>query len=38
MSLALYTVLQKPIRDHIEQYIVLLTKLHEVLKEVGRFM
>nr|XP_009914224.1 PREDICTED: ALS2 C-terminal-like protein isoform X2 [Haliaeetus albicilla] len=33
MSLALYTVLHKPIRDHIEQYITLLTKLHEVLKE-----
>uniref|UniRef100_A0A8C0AQ54 ALS2 C-terminal like n=1 Tax=Buteo japonicus TaxID=224669 RepID=A0A8C0AQ54_9AVES len=33
MSLALYTVLHKPIRDHIEQYILLLTKLHEVLKE-----
>uniref|UniRef100_A0A8C0AQ56 ALS2 C-terminal like n=1 Tax=Buteo japonicus TaxID=224669 RepID=A0A8C0AQ56_9AVES len=29
MSLALYTVLHKPIRDHIEQYILLLTKLHE---------
>uniref|UniRef100_A0A8B9SIG3 ALS2 C-terminal like n=1 Tax=Anas platyrhynchos TaxID=8839 RepID=A0A8B9SIG3_ANAPL len=26
MSLALYTVLHKPIRDHIEQYILLLTK------------
>ncbi|PKU33197.1 als2 c-terminal-like protein isoform x3 [Limosa lapponica baueri] len=33
MSLALYTVLHKPIRDHIEQYILLLTKLNEVLKE-----
>lgn len=34
MSLALYTVLHKPIRDHIMQYILLLTKLNEVLKEV----
>ncbi|XP_057258854.1 ALS2 C-terminal-like protein isoform X1 [Pezoporus wallicus] len=33
MSLALYTVLHKPIRDHIMQYILLLTKLNEVLKE-----
>ncbi|OPJ82642.1 ALS2 C-terminal-like protein isoform B [Patagioenas fasciata monilis] len=33
ISLALYTVLHKPIRDHIEQYILLLTKLKEVLKE-----
>ncbi|NWQ82264.1 AL2CL protein, partial [Columbina picui] len=33
MSLALYTVLHKPIRDHIEQYVLLLTKLKEVLKE-----
>uniref|UniRef100_A0A8C0ECU5 ALS2 C-terminal like n=1 Tax=Bubo bubo TaxID=30461 RepID=A0A8C0ECU5_BUBBB len=33
MSLALYTVLHKPIRDHIEHYILLLTKLNEVLKE-----
>ncbi|NWH57459.1 AL2CL protein, partial [Geococcyx californianus] len=32
MSLALYTVLHKPIRDHIEQYMLLLTKLNEVLK------
>lgn len=38
MSLALYTVLQKPIRNHIEQYILLLTKLSEALKEVGSFM
>uniref|UniRef100_A0A8B9ER41 ALS2 C-terminal like n=1 Tax=Anser cygnoides TaxID=8845 RepID=A0A8B9ER41_ANSCY len=38
MSLALYTVLHKPIRDHIEQYILLLTKLNEVLKEVGAFL
>lgn len=38
MSLALYTVLHKPIRDHIEQYILLLTKLNEVLKEVGAFV
>lgn len=38
MSLALYTVLHKPIRDHIEQYVLLLTKLKEVLKEVKRFM
>uniref|UniRef100_A0A8C6IT57 Uncharacterized protein n=1 Tax=Melopsittacus undulatus TaxID=13146 RepID=A0A8C6IT57_MELUD len=37
MSLALYTVLHKPIRDHIMQYILLLTKLNEVLKEVGSF-
>uniref|UniRef100_A0A8B9F4Y6 ALS2 C-terminal like n=1 Tax=Amazona collaria TaxID=241587 RepID=A0A8B9F4Y6_9PSIT len=29
MSLALYTVLHKPIRDHIMQYILLLTKLNE---------
>uniref|UniRef100_A0A8B9S8Y3 ALS2 C-terminal like n=1 Tax=Apteryx owenii TaxID=8824 RepID=A0A8B9S8Y3_APTOW len=33
MSLALYTVLHKPIRDHVEQYILLLTKLNEALKE-----
>ncbi|KAM6421970.1 ALS2 C-terminal-like protein [Rhynochetos jubatus] len=33
MSLALYTVLHKPLRDHIKQYILLLTKLSEVLKE-----
>ncbi|KAM6283109.1 ALS2 C-terminal-like protein [Porphyrio hochstetteri] len=33
MSLALYTVLHKPLRDHIEQYILLLTKLNEGLKE-----
>jgi len=38
MSLALHTVLHKPIRDHIEQYILLLTKLNEALKEVGSFM
>uniref|UniRef100_A0A8C3K8M2 ALS2 C-terminal like n=1 Tax=Calidris pygmaea TaxID=425635 RepID=A0A8C3K8M2_9CHAR len=38
MSLALYTVLHKPIRDHIEQYILLLTKLNEVLKEVRSFI
>uniref|UniRef100_A0A672TNL0 ALS2 C-terminal like n=1 Tax=Strigops habroptila TaxID=2489341 RepID=A0A672TNL0_STRHB len=37
MSLALYTVLHKPIRDHIMQYILLLTKLNEFLKEVGSF-
>uniref|UniRef100_A0A8B9PK31 ALS2 C-terminal like n=1 Tax=Apteryx owenii TaxID=8824 RepID=A0A8B9PK31_APTOW len=35
MSLALYTVLHKPIRDHVEQYILLLTKLNEALKESG---
>ncbi|NXY45383.1 AL2CL protein, partial [Ceuthmochares aereus] len=33
MSLALYTVLHKPIRDHIEQYTLLLTKLNEALEE-----
>lgn len=38
MSLALYTVLHKPIRDHVEQYILLLNKLNEVLQEVGSFM
>ncbi|XP_054245970.1 ALS2 C-terminal-like protein [Indicator indicator] len=33
MSLALYTVLHKPIRDHLDQYIQLLTKLKEALQE-----
>ncbi|XP_061853436.1 ALS2 C-terminal-like protein isoform X3 [Colius striatus] len=33
MSLALYTILHKPIRDHVQQYVQLLTKLKEVLKE-----
>ncbi|XP_068790167.1 ALS2 C-terminal-like protein isoform X10 [Struthio camelus] len=32
-SLALYVVLHKPIRDHVEQYVLLLTKLNEALKE-----
>uniref|UniRef100_A0A8B9PL83 ALS2 C-terminal like n=1 Tax=Apteryx owenii TaxID=8824 RepID=A0A8B9PL83_APTOW len=38
MSLALYTVLHKPIRDHVEQYILLLTKLNEALKEILMFL
>ncbi|NWU87653.1 AL2CL protein, partial [Onychorhynchus coronatus] len=33
MSLALYTVLHKPLKDHIQQYLLLLTKLKEALKE-----
>ncbi|KAJ7405421.1 ALS2 C-terminal-like protein [Pitangus sulphuratus] len=33
MSLALYTVLHKPLQDHVQQYLLLLTKLKEALKE-----
>ncbi|XP_050165619.1 ALS2 C-terminal-like protein isoform X7 [Myiozetetes cayanensis] len=33
MSLALYTVLHKPLQDHVQQYLLLLTKLKETLKE-----
>uniref|UniRef100_A0A8C6ZBA9 ALS2 C-terminal like n=1 Tax=Nothoprocta perdicaria TaxID=30464 RepID=A0A8C6ZBA9_NOTPE len=33
MSLALYTVLHKPIRDHVERHVLLLTELNEALKE-----
>ncbi|NXE98982.1 AL2CL protein, partial [Menura novaehollandiae] len=33
MALALYTVLHKPIRDHIQEYIQLLSKLHQALQE-----
>ncbi|KAJ7426257.1 hypothetical protein WISP_17546 [Willisornis vidua] len=33
LALALHTVLHKPLRDHIQQYLLLLTKLNEGLKE-----
>ncbi|XP_027560677.1 ALS2 C-terminal-like protein [Neopelma chrysocephalum] len=33
VALALYTVLHKPLREHIQQYLLLLIKLKETLKE-----
>ncbi|NWT01846.1 AL2CL protein, partial [Mionectes macconnelli] len=33
MCLALYTVLHKPLQEHIQQYLLLLTKLREALRE-----
>ncbi|NXY15710.1 AL2CL protein, partial [Atrichornis clamosus] len=33
MALALYTVLHKPIRDHVQHYILLLSELHGNLQE-----
>uniref|UniRef100_A0A8C5TZC6 Uncharacterized protein n=1 Tax=Malurus cyaneus samueli TaxID=2593467 RepID=A0A8C5TZC6_9PASS len=33
LVLALHTVLHKPIRDHIQHYLLLLSKLHQTLQE-----
>ncbi|NWV62950.1 AL2CL protein, partial [Malurus elegans] len=33
LALALHTALHKPIRDHIQHYLLLLSKLHQTLQE-----
>ncbi|NWV18777.1 AL2CL protein, partial [Origma solitaria] len=33
LALALYTVLHKSIRDHIQEYLLLLSRLHQALQE-----